>query len=322
MAIINGTHSDDSRDFGGTDLVGTGENDDIFGFAGNDKLIGGLGNDFLIGDAGNDAIFGDEGNDYLRGGTGNDTLRAGDGNNVLNGGAGNDTLTGGAGHNVLTGGTGDDAYDILDGNTNVVIEFVNGGIDSIFVRTASFTLPANVENLFLVRTNTSGSSDMTGNGNALNNIVVGDFGSDILSGLAGNDSLNGNVGDDILLGGDGDDILIGGQDNDRLLGGEGDDLFRFFFPLHDVDTIADFVAADDSIQVAATSFGGGLTAGQAISAGQFRLGTSAVDTSDRFIYNNNGKLFFDSDGIGGAAQVQLATLIGVPTIRAADIIVI
>jgi Ca2+-binding RTX toxin-like protein len=46
-------------------------------------------------------------------------------------------------------------------------------------------------------------------------------------------------------------------------------------------------------------------------------------TAVRFIYNDtNGNLFFDHDGVGGAAQVQLATLAGTPTIDNADIVVI
>lgn len=74
------------------------------------------------------------------------------------------------------------------------------------------------------------------------------------------------------------------------------------------------------IQVSASGFGGGLTVG-AISAGQFRLGSAAGDANERFIYNTSGSLFFDVDGTGSAAQVQIATLI-TPTITNADIAVI
>lgn len=320
MAIITGTSSDDSQAFGGTDLIGTTGNDDIFGFAGNDRLIGNLGNDFLIGGSGNDAIQGGEGNDFLSGGAGNDTLNSGDGDNVLNGGEGNDIMVGEAGSNVLTGGTGNDIYFISNNGTNVVVETADGGIDRIVVSVATFTLPDHVEELS-ISVGTGSTDSRVGNGNVLNNVIRGSSSNDILRGLSGNDFLNGDNGDDILIGGDGNDTLTGGQGNDRLLGGEGDDSFRFFFPLTGVDTIADFAAADDAIQVSVDNFGGGLTAGRAISANQFRRGTSAVDASDRFIYNNNGRLFFDSDGVGGAAQVQIATLIGIPTISAADIIV-
>jgi len=47
-----------------------------------------------------------------------------------------------------------------------------------------------------------------------------------------------------------------------------------------------------------------------ITAAQFKLGTAAGDTSDRFIYDKStGTLFFDSDGIGGreSAVCNLST---------------
>lgn len=55
---------------------------------------------------------------------------------------------------------------------------------------------------------------------------------------------------------------------------------------------------------------------------QFTIGASASDASDRFIYNDlNGDLFFDVDGTGGAAQIQLANLGGAPELLASDIVV-
>ena len=45
---------------------------------------------------------------------------------------------------------------------------------------------------------------------------------------------------------------------------------------------------------------------------------------DRIIYNNvTGALFFDSDGNGGAAQTQIATLTGSPdTVSRFDFVII
>ena len=52
-----------------------------------------------------------------------------------------------------------------------------------------------------------------------------------------------------------------------------------------------------------------MSAGAVITAAQFQLGSAALDASDRFIYNQTtGGLFFDADGNGGAAQIQIATL--------------
>jgi Ca2+-binding RTX toxin-like protein len=125
-----------------------------------------------------------------------------------------------------------------------------------------------------------------------------------------------------LVGENGDDILIGRGGNDRLLGGAGADQFRFSSSSEGIDTIADFETVNDSIQIRGANFGGGLTRG-AISADQFRFAAFALDERDRFIYSSfdNGALFFDADGTGEIAPIQIATLIGTPALRAADIII-
>lgn len=74
-----------------------------------------------------------------------------------------------------------------------------------------------------------------------------------------------------------------------------------------MDTIRDF-DVDDAIKVSAASFGGGLTAGNAIASEQFVIGSAATDANHRFIYNTSGALFFDVDGIGANGQVQTAQL--------------
>ena len=52
----------------------------------------------------------------------------------------------------------------------------------------------------------------------------------------------------------------------------------------------------------------GLAAG-ALAAGAFRLGAAATDADDRIMYDAaTGALFFDADGLGGAAQVQFASV--------------
>src|SRR5262249_62389832 len=65
---------------------------------------------------------------------------------------------------------------------------------------ATFTLGNNVENLIF-----TGTVAFTGNGNALDNVIIGGVGNDTLSGNAGNDTLDGGAGNDTLSGGDGND---------------------------------------------------------------------------------------------------------------------
>lgn len=150
------------------------------------------------------------------------------------------------------------------------------------------------------------------NGGVGNDELYAGAGNDELSGGAGNDTLIGEDGNDTLFSGAGNDFLAGGLGNDTLTGGGGSDRFYFGFPDEGVDIITDFSSADDRLQVEDVDFGGGLQPGS-ITAAQFRLGSSAQDTSDRFIYNRStGTLFFDSDGTGNNTQVQLATLSGSP----------
>lgn len=97
--------------------------------------------------------------------------------------------------------------------------------------------------------NTSANSIVTGTGNDTisantgNDTLDGGQGDDVLFGDAGNDSINGNEGDDTLSGGSGDDTLTGG---------EGADLFVFGQNCGN-DTITDYAAGEDKIQLSETS---------------------------------------------------------------------
>ncbi|MGE0165096.1 MAG: tandem-95 repeat protein, partial [Dongiaceae bacterium] len=175
--------------------------------SGNDTVIGGSGRDTLIGGNGSDQLFGGAGDDSLGGGSSNDTLNGGDGNDTLDGGSGNDSMIGGA---------GDDLY-IVNSASDVIVENVNEGLDTV-QGSVSYTLANNVENLIL-----TGSSNISGTGNALDNVIVGNSGNNTLTGGSGNDTLDGGAGTDNLSGGDGDDSLIGGSSNDTLNGGNGND---------------------------------------------------------------------------------------------------
>ncbi|MBE9058959.1 FG-GAP-like repeat-containing protein, partial [Sphaerospermopsis sp. LEGE 08334] len=60
----------------------------------------------------------------------------------------------------------------------------------------------------------TGSANINGTGNSLNNAILGNSGNNVLNGGAGADSLFGGAGNDTLMGGIGADTMTGGTDND------------------------------------------------------------------------------------------------------------
>ena len=208
---------------GNNTLIGTAGADTMYGGAGNDIMDGGGGADSLVGGAGNDTYVVDDANDVIMESSTSpkeiDTVRAsltwtlGDNlenlvltgtgnlngtgnslNNTITGNAGINVLNGGAGNDTMVGGDGNDTY-IVDSSKDLVIETgsLNGGTDTV-ESSVNYTLTNFVENLTL-----TGSNDLTGNGNALNNVMTGNDGANILNGAAGADTLDGGEGADVYL---------------------------------------------------------------------------------------------------------------------------
>jgi Ca2+-binding RTX toxin-like protein len=208
----------------GNKLDGGAGDDDIEGGLGNDTLLGGSGNDNLEGEggsdivdggAGNDELDGDDGSDTILGGAGDDNLEGEEGFDLVDGGAGRDIIFDPFGGDTLRGGAGNDQYSIgfSDSNDTEIVEALNGGIDFIRVRDASFSLAniANVENLTLDGTGTNGT------GNDLSNRIIGNAGINGLDGGKGNDTLDGGVGADILTGGLGNDTYMVDDAKDQVI---------------------------------------------------------------------------------------------------------
>lgn len=251
---------------------------ELSGFVENLVLEGNAANG--TGNGLNNEIFGNAADNSISGKDGNDVLRGGDGNDVLQGDNGDDHLVGGSGNNQLFGGSGGDTY-YVENATTAVFESAGGGYDGVR-STVSYALTAEVEVLAL-----DGTAAINGTGNNLDNLIYG------------------NAAKNTISGGGGNDFFVGLMGNDTLTGGAGQDSFAFGTP-QGIDTIKDFKVVDDGFYIDRTGFGAGLTAG-IITTDQFRLGSSAQDGSDRFIYNKGtGVVYFDADGIGGAAQVQIA----------------
>jgi len=236
----------------------------------------------------------------------NNVLTGNAANNILTGGAGNDVLNGMGGSDTMMGGTGDDIYSV-DVLTDFITENANEGTDLVNVTIATaggtYTLAANVENATVTSTVAYNLA-----GNALNNLLTGNAAANTLVGNEGNDTLNGGLGNDILT------------------GGIGNDLFSFSSALSgtNIDTISDFVSGTDRIGLSASIFtkllnDTDLSDNLVVVAS----GTKARDTNDYLIYNTTTKaLYYDADGIGTGAVVQIATLTNTATLGANDFVVI
>jgi Ca2+-binding RTX toxin-like protein len=156
----------------------------------------------VFGTSGDDVLTGTAGANVIDGLAGNDTITGLDGNDTLYGGSGADLLDGGTGTDQLTGGTGDDTY-VVDASGDNVIEAAGEGTDLV-QSSVTYTLGGNVESLTL-----TGSANINGTGDALDNVINGNSGNNTLTGGAGNDTLYaGSAGTDSLRGGTGDDTYV------------------------------------------------------------------------------------------------------------------
>ena len=104
------------------------------------------------------------------------------GNDTMNGFDGNDILIGGAGTDTMAGGSGDDVYEVTEAG-DMVIETLNQGNDSVRAY-INYTLTDHVENLFLM----GSAPNLTGTGNALDNVMSGNGGNNTLNGGSGTDA--------------------------------------------------------------------------------------------------------------------------------------
>ena len=198
-------------------LLGTVYDDCLIGTAFNDQISGGFGTDHLTGAAGQDMLSGGDGNDSLFGGSAIDTVIGGNGNDQLFGGSSLDYIYGHAGKDKLYGGA--------------TADWLYGGADH--------------DRLFA---------------QAGNDQVLGEAGNDQLFGGQGNERLFGGADNDLLSGSIGNDRLTGGVGVDQMAGGAGAYVFVFSTAadagtsaVH--DTISDFTAGSDRLDLAAIQFG-------------------------------------------------------------------
>ncbi|NCR02294.1 MAG: hyalin, partial [Microcystis aeruginosa L211-11] len=194
--------------------------------------------------------------------------------------SGPDTLVGTSGADAMTGLAGNDTYTVNNAG-DLVIEALNQGTDTVQA-SIFYTLPNNVENLLL-----TGTGNLNGTGNGLNNQITGNSGNNNLNGAAGNDSLNGAAGNDTLNGAAG---------RDTLTGGTGTDIFIFRFGQSTaaaLDRVTDFAIGTDKIDLLSQ-------AGAAINAPlAFTRATDSTTTNINTIVAN---VFTDANGATAGNQ--------------------
>lgn len=315
---------------GGYELYGLGGNDTLIGNTGGDTLDGGTGADAMSGGDGDDVYIVDNASDRVTesntGNSGTDTVWttltsytlpanvenliyigtgnfSGNGNALVNnitGGPGRDALNGGTGVDTLNGLAGDDSY-VID-TTDLVIEAVNSGNDTVTSSVTVTTLYDNVENLTL-----TGTAALNGTGNRFNNIIQGTSGANVLTGGIGEDTFIGGAGNDTFYG---ETSSQAGNDTDTVsfatstaaitfnlsntaaaqaTGGAGSDRL---FPLSSIENLIGGSAADNLT---------GTDGVNRISGGAGNDNISALIGADT-VYGNAGR---DSIDLGNDADADL-----------------
>ncbi len=135
-------------------------------------------------------IYGLESNDALRGGSNADILDGGTGNDNMQGLGGNDTYIVDSSTDAVVEVAG--AATILGVPQTAAERAASSGIDTVMSSAAAYTMAANVENLTL-----TGSANINGTGNTLDNTIIGNAGNNAINGGTGADSMSGGLGNDV-----------------------------------------------------------------------------------------------------------------------------
>ena len=310
-------------------MVGSTIRDVMNGGDGDDMLIGGLGADTMNGGTGLDTFFVDNAADVVNeiaGGGALDkvfttvsyTLVAGVDVELMQttnaalttainlvGNAVSQTLIGNAGANNLIGGGGNDTLRGLGGNDNYfvdsqsdIIEEVGGGgaLDRVYT-TATYVLSADDNIEFMATTNAALTTAINLAGNALNQTIVGNAGSNVIYGGLGNDNLQGLGGADFFV-------------FNTAPGAGNIDTLDF--------TVADTIRMENSVYTGLTGIG-------ALTADQFVSNTSGLATTatQHIIYESDtGNLSYDSNGNAAGGSVVFAHLAAGLAVTSADFFIV
>ena len=109
---------------------------------------------------------------------------------------------------TIYGGGGNDLYHLTEANYQpAVIEYANGGYDTIRTLARDFTIPDHVERVVGME------AEASIYGNSGDNVILGGR---YMWGGDGDDEIYGRSGDDYMVGGSGDDLLDGGYGFDTV----------------------------------------------------------------------------------------------------------
>lgn len=249
-------------------------------FGGNNKITAGDGDDYILLDA------------DLRVTPGNNKIVAGDGDNVIQVGNGNSGITAGSGDDFIWGGSGNNKVVAGDGDNVVDL-----GLRSAFYDT------------YL-----ESGGELKGNGN--NNVTTGS-GHDLVTTWEGNDVIKLGLGADEVNAGSGKNTIDLGNDLDVDFVWFDDDFFEALLDgssktqafstvsnFNESDTLLLFSDLDDDhINDLAT-----------LTAEDFYIASGATPANaggaSVIFDTKSGKLYYDADGAGEGAAVQIGLIKG------------
>lgn len=226
---------------------------------------------------------------------------------------------------TIYGGLGDDDYHVDDAGLQL-LENAGQGTDTVYA-SISYRLGANIENLVL-----TGHAALSGTGNRLDNVLVGNDAGNLLDGGRGTDTvdygnsdaavsvslatgkglggtaegdrlrsvenLTGSAFSDQLTGNAAANVLSGLGGDDVLTGLGGKDVF-YFSDFAGKDTVTDYTTGEDRLQIEETGIG----SFHAVKSHMSQHGTdviidfSAIHAGDELVIRNAQKVEFHASDI-------------------------